>query len=141
MKAQKITEKLLSFTAQNKHGGNCGFGNILLADTFYGDQPKYFSLYEIGAFILGDCHVGDVVEFNGIYRRRRSSGGTTIVKENWYVTKNPRTESQQANRGKFADAIAAWHELTPEDKNVYNIASVKTRGTGFNLFIRDYMRA
>ena len=141
MQAQNIKDKIFSFTAQNKIGGNCGLGNIMLGDTYCGDQPKYLALDEIGAFRVGIGEVGAVHEINGIYHRRHNAHGITIAKEKWYCTKNPRTVPQQANRGKFGEAVAEWHGLTEQQRAVYNIESKNTRGTGFNLFIKKYMSA
>lgn len=138
---QEIGQKLMSGTAQNKFGGNCGVGNMIMGECSCGLEPVYFCLYPVGVFPVGIGEVGDVSEFNGIYQKRRGENGVTIAKLPWFVTKNPRTIPQQANRGKFGNAVAAWHNLTESERIVYNIESKKTRGTGFNLFIKNYMRA
>lgn len=68
---------------------------------------------------------------------------------NYVKASNPQTPAQQANRGKFADAVAAWHDLSEAEKSEYNEKG-KLRKTcrkkwplprgmsGINLFVSEY---
>lgn len=136
-----MDNRLYSIDTRNKFGGNCQFGNIMPGDSHYGEQVKYIALYEFGVIAPGITQYGDVNELNGIYHKKYVNNEPIIEKLPWYVTKNPRTETQQSNRNKFGQAVASWHNLTNEQKAVYNIESKKTRGTGFNLYIHNYMHA
>ena len=81
----------------------------------------------------------DPLEIKGIYRVWRRWGFTQNFKEKFYVPTNPQTEPQQANRQKFAGAVAGWQALTQEQKNQYNKLAIGRYMSGYNLFIRWYM--
>jgi len=133
-------DNLYSMQAWGLFGKTAQVGEMLMGDNCIGVQNAYISRCEMGTITAGDNIVGDIDEFNGIYQRRHSEKGIVIAKQKWWVSKNPRTEPQQANRGKFADAIAAWHDLTDDEKSFYNQKSKGKRKTGFNIFIAAYMR-
>ena len=59
----------------------------------------------------------------------------------YVVPRNPKTVRQQDNRGKFAQAMAAWALLSPEDKAVYEAAAKPLKLFGKNLFVKEYMLA
>lgn len=55
---------------------------------------------------------------------------------------NPRTPAQQARRWIFAHAVHGWRTLTTPQRTLYNQrANRRGRLTGFNLYIREYLRA
>jgi len=54
--------------------------------------------------------------------------GTSMIAESWNginylksyaVPRNPRTPRQQSGRRRFADAVAAWRALAPEERRAY----------------------
>lgn len=139
MEAQNINSRCWSMEVHKKIGGDCGAGNMMAGSSYAGDEPKFIALYQAGNFAVGIAQAGDCDEINGIYHRRNKGGEKIIAKLKWYVTKNPRTENQQANRQKFAQAIASWQGLTEVQKAVYNLRMKNQRGTGFNLYLREYM--
>jgi len=53
--------------------------------------------------------------------------------------KNPRTPGQRAARGAFARAVHAWQAADPAVKARWNEQSKTQAGSGYNLFIRDFM--
>jgi hypothetical protein len=53
--------------------------------------------------------------------------------------KNPRTPGQRAARGAFARAVHAWQAADPTVKARWNEQSKTQAGSGYNLFIRDFM--
>lgn len=83
-----------------------------------------------------------VVEFEGylcIYRTQPGPYGQIQIREKYYVTDNPRTENQQANRSKFADAVAAWELLSMEEQIYWNKLGYPRNMAGRNRYIRWYM--
>jgi len=106
----------------------------------------------LGFMVCGRARLGNSIPGGGIYRRGLSGYNqntdnpstrrkTIIVKMREYAPTNPRSIAQQTNRGKFADAIAAWQALTDEQKHDYN-QRVKRRGLdGYRLFISEYLKS
>ena len=66
--------------------------------------------------------------------------GKTLMRT-WIMPPNPRTEAQQANRGLFRQAMAAWQGLSRGKKDALNVQARKLGITGHNLFISRYMKA
>ena len=53
--------------------------------------------------------------------------------------KNPRTPGQRSARMAFARAVHAWQAADSSMKARYNEQAKTQRGTGYNLFIRDFL--
>ena len=94
----------------------------------------------IGFGVLGKRWIGDERRHGGVYQKRHSSKGIYYIKEKDYAPTNPRTVKQQANRAKFADAVAAWNVLTKEQQYVYNHRANKRGSIGRRLFMHEYLR-
>lgn len=105
-----------------------------------------------GRAILGFSHFGDddiKIELasgktqivSGIYQVRTRYGRRVQTIEAYRTGGNSHTEAQQSNRLKFAAAVAAWQDLTTEDKQVYNIRSQRLHLFGYSLFLREYMKS
>lgn len=77
----------------------------------------------------------------GIYQMRMTKQGKVPVKMKFYTPTNPQTEAQEANRQKFADAMAEWSGLTSGEKAVYNERAKRRQMFGWGLFIREYYSA
>jgi len=75
----------------------------------------------------------------GIYQIRSLDGKQIQVKMKYYHPTNPQTESQQANRQKYADGVTAWQGLTNEQKEVYNERAKHNKLSGYNLFLKEYL--
>lgn len=88
---------------------------------------------------IGRPDVSPMPDFYGIYQQRRCRSGRETIKMKFYKPSNPRTPEQQANRNKFADAMRAWRDLTPELKAWYNIEANKYKLYGVNLFLKNYL--
>ena len=132
-------DKLLSFVPRKKFGRFCEFGIIHPGQTQFGDTDIYIPKFEFGSLILGSAKFGDIMILSGIYRTDNVSGYTRYYREPYYITKNPETIPQQATRSNFADAIDGWHNLTPEQKAVYNKRACYKNFSGYNLFIKEYL--
>lgn len=88
----------------------------------------------------------------GVYQRRARRKGTIIggevlmqskenfvMKHTWPV--NPQTETQQAWRATFADAVLAWQALTDEERAWYRKRGTKLRRNGYAIFISTYLKS
>lgn len=87
----------------------------------------------------GIFHYGSGSKFHGIYQMRTRFGKQVLVKEKYYVPTNPQTETQQANRQKLTDGVAAWQALTSPQKSVYNERAKYKKFSGYNLFLKEYL--
>jgi len=65
--------------------------------------------------------------------------GRTVMRI-WIKPPNPRTDKQQSNRARFAQAMAAWQGLDGNQKKAYNAKARRLGMTGHNLFISRYMK-
>jgi hypothetical protein len=90
---------------------------------------------------LGRVSLPDPCGVFGIYQMRHTKKGKQVIKMKFYAPTNPRTQKQQANRQKFAAAMAEWQNLTREEKQAYNIRAKKVRKFGWGLFIREYYQS
>ncbi len=134
-------EKLLSFVARKKFGVFPKYGTSQFAWSHYGDDDAYLELSGYGDSVFGLNIFADVILLSGIYRTDNVTGITRHYREPFYITRNPRYESQQAWRGVFADAVAAWQALTSEQKSQYNKNAVGKGLSGYNLFLKEYLRS
>lgn len=75
--------------------------------------------------------LGDAVHYN--FRTRKCM-------RVYAVPRNPRTELQQKNRALFAEAMASWKTLNPEEKYYYRKRTQKLAMHPHNLYIREYMK-
>lgn len=87
----------------------------------------------------GIFYYGSGAKFFGIYQVRTRYGKQVVVKTKYYFPINPKTPNQQICQTHFADAIAAWNALTPDEKNVYNEKTKYKHISGINLFIREHL--
>jgi len=55
--------------------------------------------------------------------------------------RNPDTPAQRKNRGLFRDAMKAWQNLSPFDRDTFRRRARRLGMTGHNLFISLHMRA
>ena len=90
---------------------------------------------------LGRPDKPDPLNVHGIWQMRLTKRGKRPVKMRFYRPTNPRTPAQQANRQKFADAMAAWQALTPAQRQEYTAEAKKQNMFGWGLFIRRYYQS
>lgn len=131
--------KLLSDNCRRKLGGFCKYGTIQYGDSHYGDDDIFIPYAEYGNLTYGVNFYGDIIPLSGVYRRNHTFGKIETVRDQFYITKNPRTVSQQSGRTKFGDAVRAWQALTSEQKQVYNLRTIEKDLSGYNLFLREYL--
>ena len=111
-------------------------GSTPIADQI---RQKLGRTCEYGCRFYGAFFYGEVHDFYGIYQIRKGVNGQIIVKEKFYISINPQTEAQQANRQKYADSVLAWQNLTDEQKLVYNNKAKGRKLSGYNLFQKQYL--
>ena len=121
-------EKLFSDLPQKRFSRPREYGTSQYGFSHYGEEDIVFAPEGREPIIL-----------SGIYRRGKVKNGYKVYREPFYITRDPKTPAQQANRQKFANAMQAWKNLTSEQKNAYNERAEKLRIEGVNLFIREYM--
>lgn len=124
-----LERSMLSLRSRGKIGGGSGFG---------------FARY-------GHVHFGDTRPGGGIYRKKwtgYNQYGYAVGRKRraiyqrmrYYRPTNPRSEQQQEQRGKLADAVVAWRELDPVEKSRYNERGKRINRAGRNLFISWYLK-
>lgn len=98
----------------------------------------------------GNGLFGESAAPGGIYQRRVTGYNQTgripgrkrvqyFVRMKSYRPTNPRTVEQQAHRASFADAVAAWQAMTPEQRKPYIDRAVRKGRRGRNMFISEFM--
>lgn len=122
-------ESMFALGAHGKNGPGGGFGFLRFGWNRNGDDNQTGGIYQ--RRVTGYNHTGRIAG-----RPRK----TYWVKMRAYTTPNPRTELQQANRAKMADAVIAWRELDPVDKSGYNSRGKRSGKVGRNLFISWYLK-
>lgn len=132
-------EKLFSFVPRKKFGQFNQYGTIQYGWSHYGDGPIYMIIDKGPPVQYFLDNAGNPLDFCGIYRTDNVSGYTRYYREPYYITRNPRSPDQQANRQKFADAMNTWQALTPEEKLIYYQRAKGKKLLGHNLFLREYL--
>lgn len=123
-------EHNIALGARGKIGTGSGYGFARRGVSKFGDNRRFTGIYQ--------KRVTGYNQHGRIPGRPRT---TYFVRMRPYRPTNPRTEVQQANRNKFADACAAWPLLTDEEKKYYNELGKKRGRAGRSLFISWYMKS
>lgn len=121
-------QKLFSDLPRKRLGVFRKLGTFQLGFSNLGDDDIIFKHEKLGDIIL-----------TGIYRTDNVKGYTTYYREPYYIPKNPRTAKQQAQRQKYAAGVAAWQNLTNEQKAIYNKRAKGRRYSGYHLFLKEYL--
>ena len=132
-------DKLLSAIPKKRFSKFREFGTSQSGFTRYGEEDLYLFFTEYGNTILGVNQYANILLLSGIYRTDNVTGTTKFYREPFYITKNPRTVPQQANRQEVTDANADWQLLTEQQKKVYNERAIGKKMSGYNLFIKEYL--
>ena len=110
----------------------CGYGKASYGKTKYGCQCMFLALSQM-KFFTARKQVGKCVIFR-YYSRKRLQQAYPYV-----VPSNPMTPAQQANRMKFASAMAAWAVLPDAQKEQYKHRVRDRKMYPKNLFVKEYM--
>ena len=103
-------------------------------------RGKYGPPTGVGDFWLGYSEAGNDDPLSGVWQKRRTLTGIKPCRMRYYITPNPRTVAQQANRNKLAQAIIEWNALTLEQQKVWNLKKRPVRCSGYNRFISNYIK-
>ena len=121
-------EKGISMSVGKRLGRHREFGRGMFGFSIFGEGEEYI-----------ESSGGKKIYLSGIFRRDNVTGEVKYYREPYYIPKNPRTETQQANRQKMTDGVQAWQALTDEQKAVYNKNAIGKRMSGYNLFLKQYL--
>lgn len=104
-------------------------------------RGKYGAPCGLGELYLGWSRVGELDEKSGIYQKRPRKSGQIFVRMKHYIMNNPRTVNQQAQRTKMANAILAWRGLSFDEQISWNRKNFPAHMSGYNRFLRDFLRS
>ena len=135
---------------RKKVGNSLDYGQKIYTQFRYGREEPILGPAQYGWADFGKERFGNASSRWGIYQVRRQRGSflsageketgkQVVIKKGWYHPANPQTESQQANRSKYADAIVAWQGLTSSQKDVYNQRAKYKPYSGYNLYLKEYL--
>lgn len=124
----KGIDKLLSFSPSKRCGKHREYGRGMFAFSLFGEEDEFI-----------ESSGGKKIYTTGIFRRDNVTGEVKYYREPYYTPKNPRTVSQQNNRQKMTDGVAAWQALTDDQKSQYNKNAIGKRLSGYNLFLKEYL--
>jgi len=123
-------DAVLSLRARGRSFPPCELGLIMPGFYYFGSEPIYLQMPGKEAVLI-----------SGIFQKRYNMGRAITALVSYMIPKNPRTEAQQANREKYADGVLAWQNLTTEQKQVYNDAMRGKKMSGYNFFLREYLKS
>lgn len=95
---------------------------------------------ELGCVWCGWSECGEYNPLAGYYQKRKNARSQYFVRMRHFITSNPQTPAQQANRSKFSLAVAAWQSKTDEEKRYWRGLKRPRGMSGYNRFLREYMR-
>lgn len=95
---------------------------------------------ELGDIWCGWSELGEYLPIAGIYQKRRNKKGQIFVRMKHYHGSNPQTPEQQSNRATFSQAVASWQSLDESEKKQWRAKKHPRYMSGYNRYIRDYMR-
>lgn len=122
-------KSIFALQSRGKAGPSAGFGRMRFGSAKFGNSNPFGGIYQ-----------KRVTGYNQHGRNPDRPRRTYFVKMKTYRPTNPRTELQQANRAKMADAVIAWRELDPVEKSRYNSDGKRRNKVGRNLFISWYLK-
>lgn len=103
-------------------------------------RKKFSSPNGYGIAQYGFSFYGYQNDFAGIYRRRPTKRGIVIVKMNFYNPVITHTVAQDAQRAKFAPAVAAWQALTEEQREALRTIANRRSKRAYTQFISQYLK-
>jgi len=103
-------------------------------------RRKFASSNGYGEAIYGFSLFGTDNPFAGIYRRRPSSSGISIVKTRFYRPPVSRTEAQATQRDKMLAAMSAWHDLSDSERQEWRDKYVRRSKRGVDVFKSNYIK-
>ena len=107
-------------------------------------RPEFLRWANIHELLL---ETGDRIVLNylyahssfGIYSRKKCREGKISCRLKFHNLRLASTPGRLVVRKKFALAVAAWQNLTPEQKALYNKRAVGRYMSGYNVFISKFL--
>lgn len=123
-------EGLVSFNIRGKYGFGRGRGGSQYGHARYGLSDEYAGIYQ------------RKMHGSGVSLRPAKLGGRfTMSRMRFYRPTETPLRAANPMRGKFADAIAAYHALTDDQRAILKRVA-KQRGTsGYHLFISQSLQS
>ena len=113
---------------RRKCGHPNGFATSVFGMTYFGDDNKRSGIYQMR------YRLNSTMPFS--YNKK--SCKIQVMMRHYWPT-NPNSEAQQPGRTKFAEGMAAWVALSPDEKQAWTDRA-KKRGTwGHSYFLSKYM--
>jgi len=140
----KVRGPMLSLTARGWFGGD-GYGRVGVLVWPYpiALSPKIHSPYRMPAWSLRPYPSFISQYYSAIgwcYQRRRTWHGCVWSAFRPPISENPKSPYQLERQHLFYSAVKAWQGLTPEQKDVYNKWTYPVHASGYNRFIRWFMK-
>lgn len=108
---------------------------------FFSGWGKFGFSGGFGLIRPGIARYGFYSDLAGVYQRRKTKIGKRGIRCIFYITSNPQTPAQQANRMKFRDGMLAWQALTPTEKQKIIYSAKRARIAPQSYFLKQYMRS
>lgn len=93
----------------------------------------------VGEHWLGKTRLGEYNRFSAVYRHSKTTQGRQTVRLKHYYPVNPGTTAQLAWQDKIRQGNIAWHNLTNEQKEVYNKRKYPKGLCGYTRFMKEYL--
>lgn len=122
------TQKLFSVLPTMRLGLPREFGRSMFGFSKYGAECE---LFDIGN--------DETINVYGIYKRVTRGPRLIVLREPYYIPRNPRSIPQQAQRNKMTSAVAEWQALTNNQKSIYNEKAKGKHMYGYNVFLSEYL--
>lgn len=132
-------EKVGSLDVVKRLGRHRQYGRSMFAFSVFGEEEEFLHITDYGYSSFGENHFGEHIILTGIYKIVTTGEKRTPTRLDYYVPKNPRSGSQQTNRGKLSSAVVAWQNLTDEQRLSYNEKAKYLRMSGYNYFVKNYL--
>jgi len=109
---------MYSLTARGKIGRRHGYGQAAFGESQYADQNP----------------------FSGVYKKQYTKNGPLCIKTKFQRTVAVNTDHLSAYKVKMRNAVLSWQGLTSEQKAVYNKLKYPIHMSGYNRYVRAYLK-
>lgn len=125
--------------ARGRFSKRSGFGEAFFGNSEFGAEDILTIPAPFGRALFGEVEFGDVEILSGIYQTRETDFGKVPVRMAMYCPRNPRTETQQAQRAKYTAGALSWAPLSEAEKEVFKLRAFGQKMSGYNLFVKEYL--
>jgi hypothetical protein len=104
-------------------------------------RGKFGKPNKLGTHWLGWTLLGDDCDKAGYYQHHWNQHQKYWNRSRFYWNPPHTTGPAMALKGIFANGVTAWKALTDEQKLYYNKLKYPARRSGFNRFMREYLKS